>query len=173
MLAGVATALATTVVAALWHETRPQTTPHRVSASVPDVQPSVLSADQERYAATLWDVHREVTPSAVAMSSAGISFHTEGRDARELARKIEPLANLFQDAEKRVRAMRAPESLAVTHEQYIEAIALYARAAGEMLTFTMDGDVRHLGDAHQMGMSASENLLRVGEVLWPGQYKPH
>jgi hypothetical protein len=41
------------------------------------------------------------------------------------------------------------------------------------LTFTMDGDVRHLGDAHQMGMSASENLLRVGEVLWPGQYKPH
>ena len=107
------------------------------------------------------------------MSFAGISFHTEGRDARELARRIEPLANLFQDAEKRVRAMRAPESLAVTHEQYIEAIALYARAAGEMLTFTMDGDVRHLGDAHQMGMSASENLLRVGEVLWPGQYKPH
>ena len=35
LLAGVVTALATTVVAALWHETRPQTTLHRVSASVP------------------------------------------------------------------------------------------------------------------------------------------
>jgi hypothetical protein len=151
LLAGVATALATTVIAALLHETRPQTTPHRVSASVPDAQPSALSAEQELYAATLWDVHREVTPSAVAMSFAGISFHIEGRDARELARKIEPLANLFQAAEKRVRAMRAPESLAATHEQYVVAIALYAMAAGEMLAFTTDGDVRHLGDAHQMG----------------------
>jgi len=24
-----------------------------------------------------------------------------------------------------------------------------------------------------MGLKASENLLRAGEVLWPGQYKPH
>jgi hypothetical protein len=24
-----------------------------------------------------------------------------------------------------------------------------------------------------MGVTASENLLRAGEVLWPGQYKPH
>jgi hypothetical protein len=24
-----------------------------------------------------------------------------------------------------------------------------------------------------MGVTASEDLLRAGEVLWPGQYKPH
>jgi len=24
-----------------------------------------------------------------------------------------------------------------------------------------------------MDVRASENMLRVGEVLWPGQYKPH
>ena len=24
-----------------------------------------------------------------------------------------------------------------------------------------------------MGVAASEDLLRAGEVLWPGQYKPH
>jgi hypothetical protein len=24
-----------------------------------------------------------------------------------------------------------------------------------------------------MDVSASEDMLRVGEVLWPGQYKPH
>ena len=81
-------------------------------------------------------VHREVTPSAVAMSFAGIAFHTEGRNARELARRIEPLAKFFQDAEKRVRAMRAPASLSVAHEQYVIAMALYAKAAHEMLTFT-------------------------------------
>jgi hypothetical protein len=42
-----------------------------------------------------------------------------------------------------------------------------------MLKFTEDGDSRHLGEAHRMDVRASEDMLRVGEVLWPGQYKPH
>jgi hypothetical protein len=174
LLAGVVVALAATVIAALLHETRPPTGPHRISVlSSSRPQPPALTADQERYATTLWAVHREVTPSAVAMSFAGIAYQTEGRNARELARKIEPLAQFFHHAETRVRALSAPASLSETHEQYIEAMALYTRAAGEMLTFTEDGDARHLADAHRMGVTASENLLRVGEVLWPGQYKPH
>ncbi len=56
------------------------------------------------FATTLWAVHREATPSAVAMSFAGIAYQTDGRDARELARKIEPLAKFFHDAETQVRA---------------------------------------------------------------------
>jgi len=27
--------------------------------------------------------------------------------------------------------------------------------------------------SHRMDVRASEDMLRVGEVLWPGQYKPH
>jgi hypothetical protein len=42
-----------------------------------------------------------------------------------------------------------------------------------MLKFTEDGDSQHLGEAHRMDARASEDMLRVGEVLWPGQYKPH
>jgi len=136
-------------------------------------QAPALTADEERFAATLWAVHREATRSAVAMSFAGITYETEGRDARALAAKIAPLAKLFEDAETRVRTMSAPASLAGTHGQYIGAMALYARAAGEMLKFTEDGDPRHLAAAHRMDVSASEDMLRVGEVLWPGQYKPH
>jgi hypothetical protein len=173
MLAGVVVALAATVVVALLHEARPPTAPGRTTASVQSQLPPALTAEQERYAATLWAVHREVTPSAVAMTFAGIAYHTESRNARELARKIEPLAKFFQDTEARVRALSAPPSLSGAHEQYVAAMALYAKAAGEMLTFTEDGEPRHLADAHQMGVSASENLLRVGEILWPGQYKPH
>jgi hypothetical protein len=52
-------------------------------------------------------------------------------------------------------------------------MALYANAATEMLKFTEDGDSQRLDNAHRMDMSASEDMLRVGEVLWPGQYKPH
>jgi hypothetical protein len=107
------------------------------------------------------------------MSFAGIAYHTDDRDAHALARKIEPLAKFFHDAEIQVRAMSAPPSLSRTHGQYVGAMALYASAAAEMLKFTEDGNTEHLGDAHRMDVSASEDMLRVGEVLWPGQYKPH
>jgi len=121
----------------------------------------------------LWAVHREATRSAVAMSFAGITYQTEGRDARALARKIEPLAKFFQDAEMRVRTMSPPPPLSNMHEQYVDAMALYANAAAEMLKFTEDGDSQRLHAAHRLDLSASEGMLRVGEVLWPGQYKPH
>jgi hypothetical protein len=39
--------------------------------------------------------------------------------------------------------------------------------------FTKDGERQHLIDAQGMGITAAEDLLRAGEVLWPGQYKPH
>jgi len=42
-----------------------------------------------------------------------------------------------------------------------------------MLKFVQDGQDQHLLDAQRMGLKASENMLRVGEALWPGQYKPH
>jgi len=69
--------------------------------------------------------------------------------------------------------MSAPPSLSKTHGQYAGAMALYANAAAEILKFTDDGDSQHLGNAHRMDIEASEDLLRVGEVLWPGQYRPH
>jgi hypothetical protein len=170
LLAGVIAALVATMGVALLHEMRQR---QPAVTTSPRPQPRALTADEEHYATALWAVHREVTPSAVAMSFAGIAYQTEGRDARELARKIGPLARFFRDAETRVQALSAPQSLASTRGQYADAMKLYADAAGEMLTFTADGDARHLADAHRMGVNASENLLRAGEVLWPGQYKPH
>ena len=129
--------------------------------------------DEERFATDLWEVHREATHWAVAMSFAGITYQTGDRDRRALARKIEPLANLFRDAEMRVRGMNTPPSLSGARGQYVDAMALYASAATEILKFTEDGDSQHLEEAHQMDVRASENMLRVGDVLWPEQYKPH
>lgn len=121
----------------------------------------------------LWAVHREATRSAVALSFAGITYQTEDRDAQAFARKIEPLAKFFHDAEMQVRAMSAPPSLSKTQSQYVDAMALYANAATEMLKFAEDGDSQRLQVAHSLDVKASEYMLRVGEVLWPGQYKPH
>ena len=173
LLAGVVVALAAITGAAWLHEARPRSVAQTASTRAEKPQPPALTADEERFATALWAVHREATRLAVAMSFAGITYQTEGRDARALARKIEPLAKFFQDAEMRVRGMSTPPSLSSTHGQYVDAMALYANAAAEMLKFTEDGDSQHLGEAHRMDVRASENMLRVGEVLWPGQYKPH
>jgi hypothetical protein len=144
-----------------------------VGARAEKPQPPALTADEERFATALWAVHREATRSAVALSFAGITYQTEDRDPQALARKIEPLAKFFHDAETQVRTMTAPPSLSGTQGQYVDAMALYADAAAEMLKFTEDGDRQRLDAAHGMDVKASEAMLRVGEILWPGQYKPH
>ena len=177
LLVGVVVALAATTGAAWLYEVRPrsvlQLAAQTVSTRAERPQPPALTADEERFATALWAVHREATRSAVAMSFAGIAYQTEDRDARALARKIEPLAKFFHDAETQVRTMSSPSSLSRTHGQYVDAMAGYANAAAEILKFAEDGDSQHLGDAHRMDVRASEDMLRVGEVLWPGQYKPH
>jgi hypothetical protein len=177
LLAGVILALAAITGAAWLHEARTPSVGQRTAQTV-DVravitQPPALTADEERFATDLWTVHREATRSAVAMSFAGIAYHTEDRDAHALARKIEPLAKFFHDAETQVRAISAPSSMSTTHGRYLEAMTLYASAADEMLKFTENADSRHLEEAHRMDVKASQDMLRVGEVLWPAQYKPH
>jgi hypothetical protein len=170
MLAGV-------FVFAWQHELRPRPSPQaaRQMSPTPSARPEprALTAEEESYAASLWEIHREVTPSAVAMSFAGIVYETETHDARRLEQKIEPIAKFFGDAEQRVGSLAVPASLSKVHGQYLEAMALYRKASDEMLAFTKDGGRQHLIDAQGMGMTASEDLLRAGEVLWPGQYKPH
>jgi hypothetical protein len=101
--AGVVVALAATTAAAWLHEARPrslvQPAAQTVSTRTDKSQPPALTADEERFATALWAVHREATRSAVAMSFAGIVYQTEDRDARALARKIEPMTKFFHDAE--------------------------------------------------------------------------
>jgi hypothetical protein len=161
------------VVFAMWHEMGSRPAQQAAPATSERPGPRAQTADEERYAAALWEVHREVTPSAVAMSFAGIAYKTEMQGAQELERRIAPIAKFFTEAEARVQSLAAPESLSKVHGQYAEAMTLYANASGAMLKFVQDGQDQHLLDAHHMGLKASENLLRAGEVLWPGQYKPH
>ena len=113
LLAGVVVALAATAGVAWLHEIRPRSQPalQTINARAEKAQLPALTADEERFATTLWAVHREATRSAVALSFAGITYQTEDRDARAFARKIEPLARFFHDAEMQVRAMRRPPSL--------------------------------------------------------------
>jgi len=143
LLTSIVVILAGAFVFAWQHELRPRSTPQAAPEASPRAEPRALTPEEESYAVSLWEIHREVTPSAVAISFAGI------------------------------RGLAVPASLSKVHGQYLEAMTLYRKASNEMLEFTKDGARQHLIDAQGMGITASEDLLRAGEVLWPGQYKPH
>ena len=173
LLTSIVVILAGIFVFARLHELRPRPSPQAAPEMSPRPVPRALTPEEESYAALLWEIHREVTPSAVAMSFAGIVYETESHDAQQLEQKIEPIGKFFVNAEQRVRGLAVPASLSKVHGQYLEAMALYRKASDQMLEFTKDGDRQHLIDAQGMGFVASEDILRAGEVLWPGQYKPH
>jgi len=59
------------------------------------------------------------------------------------------------------------------HERYVEALALYVKASAEMLKVAQDSSDRHLVEAQMMSKLASEELLKAGDVLWPGEHKPN
>ena len=160
-------------MALAWQHEHRLAAPPQAQLGSPKPEPRALSAEEESYAASLWEIHREVTPSAVAMSFAGILYETGNRDKGQLERKISPVAAFFKGAETRVRGLAVPPSLLQVHNQYVEALVLYGKASNDMLAFTNDGERQHLIDAHDLNISASQAILRAGEVLWPGQYKPH
>jgi hypothetical protein len=132
-----------------------------------------LSADEEAYAAALWPIHREVKLAALGMSFAGITYKTDGQDAAGLEAKIAPLAEKLKAAMAKARALEVPASMRAVHERYLGALASYQNASDKMIEAARDGRDEYLIEAQGMSFRASEDTLRVGDVLWPGEYKPH
>ena len=172
LLTATAFALAGLGAAVLKSEIGPKTVRTSVAASSAAAPPA-LTPDEERYAAVLWEIHREVTSSAVAMSFAGIALKTEISDTREFERRLEKLVPVFREAEERARQVTVPPKMQDIHIRYAGALGRYAQAAEEMLKFAQDGEPQHLSEAHDISIRTSEDMLRVGDILWPGHYKPH
>jgi hypothetical protein len=143
-------------------------------APVASARPArALSADEEAYAAALWPIHREVKLAALSMSFAGITYKTDGRDLARLEAEAKPLARKFKAAIANARALEVPASMRVVHERFLGALSSYEDAADEMVEAAHDGRDQHLIKAQGMSFRAAEDALRVGDVLWPGEYKPH
>jgi hypothetical protein len=132
-----------------------------------------LTGAEEDYAAALWDIHKEVKVAAVSMTFAGLAYKTGGQSLHDLEARVRPVANALSVAEFRVRALNPPASLQGVQDTYAEAVSLYQQASDEMLKAVTDGQEQHLVEGQAMAQRASEDLLRVGDVLWPGEYKPN
>ena len=75
----------------------------------------------------------------------------------------------FRAAIAKAQALEVPESMREVHARYLEALALYENAAEEMVEAARDGRDDRLIEAQGMSFRASEDALRVGDVLWPGR----
>ena len=137
------------------------------------VMPVALTAAEERYAAALWPIHGEVKLAAVRMTFAGLTFKTSDPDPGKLVTAVQPLAQEFRAAADRVRGLEVPPSLGAIQKRYLQALESYAAASDGMVRGARAADDGSLIEAQGRGMAASEDLLRVGEVLWPGEHKPN
>jgi hypothetical protein len=132
-----------------------------------------LSAEEEAYAAALWPLHSEVKLAAVRMTFAGIAYKTEDHDLGQLVAKVRPLGGTLETIAQKVRSLEPPSSLRPIHERYVEALGLYGAASAQMIKGASENRDELLITAQDMSFRASEDLLRVSDVLWPGEYRPH
>jgi hypothetical protein len=173
LLAGVIVALMAVVGYALQREFSRQLAGDAAAPAAAAVTVRALSADEEAYATALWPIHREVKLGALGMTFAGIAYKTDNPDRATLEAKVRPLVEKFGAAIARVQALEVPASMRAVHERYLGALASYESASEKMVEAARDGRDEHLIEAQALSFRASEDTLRVGDVLWPGEYKPH
>jgi hypothetical protein len=173
LLSAVVAALVAVVVFAMQRELAPRTAAPGGGEGGPP-QPVALSAEEEAYAAALWPIHSEVVEtSAVVMSFAGISYVTDHHDPHKLAATAAALHDTLEAADGKARALKVPDSMHKVQDQYLEAITLLKDASAEMAKVETDSKIEHLVTAQNMSYTASEDLLKVEDVLWPGEHKPN
>jgi hypothetical protein len=132
-----------------------------------------LTAAEEEYALALWPIHNEVKASALRMTFGGLSYKLGELDRTDFKARIEGLTETYRSAGVRIAALTPPASLVRAHETYLDAVRLYQQSAAEMLRVVGDGRHEHLVAAQPLSMEASEKLLKVGDILWPSEYKPN
>jgi hypothetical protein len=132
-----------------------------------------LEPAEEAYAEALLPIQQAVAVAALRMSFAGLSYKTEHNDTARLEGAVRELHDQFRTALEGAGRLEAPASLRRVRDQYVEALTLYQAASAEMMRFVHDSSEEHLIEAQGMSQRASENVLRVGDILWPAAHKPH
>jgi hypothetical protein len=165
--------MAGVVVFAVQHEMRARPESVEKASAFQEAPRRAFSADEERYAQALSNLHDQVKGSAVTMMFAGITYKTGGMNRSSFLARIKPVAAGFSSAQEQFRKLSAPQSMKSVHAEYGEALRLYRGSAEEALKIATDGDDSHLLAAHEMSKRASDLLLKVGDEIWPGEYKPN
>ena len=148
-------------------------TPATAPQSSPAPPRPALAPAEEAYAQALWAIHADVKHAAYDLTFSGLRYKLKQADGPDFGTRVREASRTLDRAESRVRALAPPPSLSRVHAQYLDAVQLFQRSAAEMLKVTVDGRDEHLLAAHPLSQKASEEILRVGDTIWPGEYLPN
>ena len=137
------------------------------------VERPAVTADEEAYARALWPVHAQVKQDAVRMTFAGLAYKMGDIKKEAVKQRVAPLTPMFDAAAAALNKMQPPASMRALHGEYLEAVKLYREASVAMIKVSADGRDEHLTEAQNKSSRASELTLKVGETLWPGEFKPN
>jgi hypothetical protein len=165
--------IALMAAAAIRETTKPK--PQQVAANteVNHVERPAVTAEEEAYARALWPIHAQVKQDAVKMTFAGLAYKMGDIKRAAVRDRVAPLTPMFDSAVVALSKLQPPASMRVLHGEYLEAVKLYREASVTMVKFAMDGRDGHLLEAQAMSEKASGLTLKVGDTLWPGEFKPN
>jgi hypothetical protein len=132
-----------------------------------------ITPDEETYARELWPIHAQVKQDAVKMTFAGLAYKMGDIKREAVKQRVAPLTAIFESAVAAMEKIKPPASMLALHGEYLEAIQLYRDASVEMIKVAADGRDVHLVEAQKKSSKASDLTLKVGEMLWPGEFKPN
>lgn len=170
LIAGLAT-LAT--VAALRESADPKQEQAAASSAFGPSERPAMTAAEEAYAHALWPIHAQVKQNAVKMTFAGLAYKMGDIKRAAVKDRVAPLMLEFNAALARANKVQVPDSMRGLHQEYEEAIRLYRDSSVTMIRVAADGRDEHLIEAQDMSARAAGLTLKVGETLWPGEYKPN
>ena len=165
--------IALMAVAAFRETAKP--TPQQAAANTEatHVERPAVTAEEEAYARALWPIHAQVKQDAVRMTFAGLAYKMGDIKKEAVKKRVAPLTPMFDSAAAALNKMQPPASMRALHGEYIEAIKLYHDASVTMVKVAADGRDAHLIEAQALSEKASGLTLKVGEALWPGEFKPN
>ncbi|HKQ22919.1 MAG TPA: hypothetical protein VJT81_00575 [Burkholderiales bacterium] len=132
-----------------------------------------MTAAEEAYAHALWPVHAQVKQDAVKMTFAGLAYKMGDIKRAAVKDRVALLTPKFDAALAEINKLKPPASMRELHTEYVEAIKLYRDASVVMVKVAADGRDEHLMEAQDRSDKASGLTLKVGDTLWPGEYKPN
>ena len=160
-------------VAAFRETAKPKPQQAAANAEANHVERPAVTADEEAYARALWPVHAQVKQDAVRMTFAGLAYKMGDIKKEAVKQRVAPLTPMFDSAAAALNKMQPPASMRALHGEYLEAVKLYRDASVAMIKVAADGRDAHLVEAQVMSEKASGLTLKVGDTLWPGEFKPN
>ena len=165
--------IALMAVAAFRETVKPKPQQAVANTEVNHVERPAVTVEDEAYARALWPIHAQVKQDAVRMTFAGLAYKMGDIKREAVKARVAPLTPVFESALVALNKVQPPASMRGLHDEYLEAIKLYRDASVVMIRVAADGRDEHLVEAQEKSSRASDLTLKVGETLWPGEFKPN